>query len=301
MGAFLPAKRVAHILEKQIAEMYDRGTESSNLLYKSAMNMRAFLAQRQVFSLEDFTKAFPELSSEAAKKQLQRAASRGEVKSVGRALYAVVPGDQLPSLHRTDPFLLLNARVDDAVFCGHSALELNGLAYSVWNVVTAYTSGNRQSFQREGTRYRLLATPKPLTRYIAEPSLKKVDRHGTFLMVLSIERTLVEGFRSPKEFGGLSEFLDSVGHIDRVKESALLSVLEAFGEKKLYACVGWFLEREQPRLSVSPNFLEVCRHHQPTKPVYLTRNMGAVRKASGWNLLIPEKLNHQEDRGAPEF
>lgn len=284
-----------------MADLYDRGTVSGILPYNSAMTMRSFLAKRQVFSLEDFTKAFPELSSEAAKKQLQRSTRRGEVKSVGRALYAVVPGDQSPNQHRTDPFLLLQARVSDAVFCGHSALELNGLAYSVWNVVTAYTSGNRQSFQREGTKFRLLATPKPLTRHLSELSLKQVDRQGTFLKVLSPERTLVEGFRSPKDFGGLTEFLASAVHLERVKESVLLEVLEAFGEKKLYACLGWFLEHQVPQLSVTAGFLETCRQREPAKPIYLSRTMGSVSKTSGWNLLIPDQLSRQEDRGAPEF
>lgn len=284
-----------------MAEVYSRGTQNGTLPYNSAMTMRAFLAQRHVFSLDDFTESFPGLSVLAAKKQLRRAAQRGEVKPVGRALYAVVPGDRSPSQHLADPFLLLQARVGDAVFCGHSALELNGLAYSVWHVVTAYTSGNRQSFQREGTKYRLLSPPKQLSEADPELGLRKVDRQGTFLKVLSPERTLVEGFRSPRDFGGLTEFLASVDHLERANESSLLVLLEAFGEKKLYSCLGWFLEERQTRLAVSESFLAECRKRQPAKPVYLARNMGTVRKARGWNLLVPELLARQEDRGAPEF
>lgn len=284
-----------------VAGMYRRMTLFGILLYRSAMNMRSFLAQRQVFCLEDFTRAFPELSTMAAKKQLLRAADRGQVKSVGRALYAVVPGDQSPRQHRTDPFLLVDARVTDAVFCGHSALELNGLAYSVWNVVTAYTFGNRQSFQREGVKFRLLTPPRELTVRRSDLGLKKVDRNGTSLRVLSPERTLVEGFRSPKDFGGLTEFLASAIHLEQVKEPLLLEVLEAFNEKKLYSCIGWFLESRKLDLSLSDSFFATCRLRESMKPVYMSRTMGAVSRARGWNLLVPDQLEQQEDRGAPEF
>ena len=284
-----------------MAEMYSRGTENGTLPYTSAMNMRAFLAQRSIFSLDDFARSFPDLSLIAAKKQLLRAKGRGEVKPVGRGLYAVVPGGQSPDTHRPDPFLFLHARIPDAVFCGHSALELNGLAYSVWNQVTAYTTGNRASFRREGTKYRLLQTPKMLVGENAKLGLNTIDRNGTMIQTLGPERTLVEGFRSPKDFGGLSEFLSSVEHLERVKETLLLELLSSFGEKKLYACLGWFLENHKANLAVSDLFLTTCHENQPKAPVYLARKMGQVQKVLGWNLLMPEQLLHMEDQGAPEF
>ncbi len=285
-----------------MADLYDRGTNNGILPYKPAMELRAFLARRLVFSLDDFRRSFPELTPEAAKKRLLRAAERGEIRSVGRALYAVVPGDQSPGKHQADPFQLLNARVPDAIFCGHSALELNGLAYSTWNEVTAYTQGNRETFQREGIKFRFLVQPKRLSN-VAMPNLgiRQVDRQGIILTTLGPERTLVEGFRSPGPFGGLSEFLASVDHIERVKENILIETLQAFNEKKLYACLGWFLESRQESLRISTTFFDECRNHEPKTPVYLSRKMGSVAKVKGWSLLVPELLNRMEQDLASQF
>ena len=284
-----------------MAELYDRGTDSGSLPYNSAMNLRDFLARHPVFRLKEFMSVFPELSTEAAKKQLLRAVARGEIKSVGRALYAVVPGGQKASQYLTDPYLLMQSRDPDAVFCGHSALELNGLAYSVWNEVTAYTSGNRQSFKREGTKFRLLTTPIRMAKKGCDFALRTVDRQGTSLRVLGPERTLVEGFRSPKDFGGLAEFLASIAHLQRIDQFLLLDVLEAFNERKLYACVGWALENRRSELMISEEIIRFLMIRQPEEPAYLTRSMGPVRRAKGWKLLIPEQLYRMEDTDAPEF
>ncbi|GMV88487.1 MAG: hypothetical protein AMXMBFR81_14180 [Chthonomonas sp.] len=50
--------------------MYGRGTVYGIHPYTSAMTMRAFLAQRQLFCLEDYTRSFPELIVESAKRAL---------------------------------------------------------------------------------------------------------------------------------------------------------------------------------------------------------------------------------------
>ena len=56
----------------------------------------------------------------------------------------------------------------------------------------------------------------------------------------------------------------------------LWRVLAAYGEKGLFAAVGWFLERQQRALFVPDDFLRRLEKHRPKSPHYLLRGSEAV-------------------------
>jgi predicted transcriptional regulator of viral defense system len=285
-----------------LAEMYGRGTKTVPLRYIPAMNLPAFLAKHPVFTVDQFCAADPATDRNAMKKRLQRAQASGKVKRVARGIYAAVPPGQNPETFQPDPFLVLKARDPDVIFCGHSALELNGLAYSVWNEVSAYRTGKRNRAEAEGTGYRFYRPPLAFTaEQHKSVGVTTVDRHGVLLRTLSPERALVEGFRNPAPYGGLGEFVQSMRGIVRLRWPILSAVLNIYAERTLYGCVGWFLETLPTDIGMKAEFLAYLRGNQPRLPHAISRSMGATRKVERWNLLIPEQILNLEERGAEEF
>jgi predicted transcriptional regulator of viral defense system len=288
-------------MEEGMAEMSGRGMITVPLRYTSAMNMPAFLARHSVFTFQQFCEQEPATGREAMKKRLQRAQASGRVKQVARGLFAAVPAGVAPDIFRPDPYLVLSAKDPTVIFCGHSALELNGLAYSIWHEVTAYRTQTRNSISVEGTRYRFFRPPLPMSpRQHEQLGVVTVDRQGFPLRVLTPERALVEGFRNPAPFGGYGELLQSLRSLVRLKWPILREVLDVYGERKLYTSVGWFLESLPKELGVKPDFLEALKAEQSVTPQPLTRKMGPLRKVPGWNLLVPERLLNLEERDASE-
>jgi hypothetical protein len=256
-----------------------------------------------VFLLGELENEFSSLSPRAVRERLDHAMKRGAVVRLRRDLYASVPADVDPATFEPDRFHVVAAAKSDAVFCGHSALELLGVAYSVWNECTAYTTRRREKLKLGPTQtYTLLSHPEPLRkRQLEQLGVRSFDRAGVLVHGLGPERALVEGFRSAGSFGGLGEFVSSVSSLTLLDWPLLTEVLEAFGEKKLFAAVGWFLQRHQTSLNVPSTLLDQYRKAEPRVPVYLERSMGSVMKAEGWNLLVPERLTRMEESDAAEF
>ncbi|MBV6502378.1 MAG: hypothetical protein AKCLJLPJ_00422 [Fimbriimonadales bacterium] len=266
------------------------------------MEFSKFLARSPVFLLKDLAAAYPNLTLRAVKERLVRAMKRGTVIRLRRDLYATVPPDAEPSRFEPDRFHVLAAAKADSVFCGHSSLELLGMAYSLWNECTAYTVRRREQFQLGSTRYVLLSHPKPLQRTGQEDlGVRSFDRAGVFVRGLGPERTLVDGFRSPRSFGGLGELVTSLRGLQILNWKLLEEVLTAFDERRVYAAVGWFLESRQSELEVPDALLDDLERMAPKVPVYLDRRMMPGKRVARWNLLVPERLTRMEDAGAPEF
>ena len=93
-------------------------------------------------------------------RRLRYAVQRGRLALVERGLYAVVP----PRVERFTPdrFLVAAALRQDAVLAYHSALELLGLAHSVYRDAFYLTARPRKDVRLSGGRVRALLHPKPL-------------------------------------------------------------------------------------------------------------------------------------------
>jgi len=266
------------------------------------MAIRKFLAEHPVFTSEDYQRAEPSASRRAVKDRIARAIKRGEVLRVQNDLFASVPPACEAHQYMPDRFHIMAALRPDAVFCGHSALEQIGVAYSMWNECWAYTSGRREVFKFQGMRYRPAAPPPILLKQgLHSLGLVRHDRAGVIITSLGPERVLVEGFRNLNQYGGLGEFLESVDALQRINANLLLRLLEAYGEGRLYSAVGWFSESDWTILEPNAELITSLFDRRSKGPVYLDRSMGEVIKNRRWNLLIPERLLHWRDGSDCEY
>jgi hypothetical protein len=217
--------------------------------------------------------------------------STGRLKQVARGVYARVPTGADPGKFLPDAYLVARALRPDAVFSHHSALELLGAAHSEWNVVTLLTTRRRDALQLDGQSIEFLAPPAVLLRSGRQGlGVRGLDRLGETLRVTGHERTLLDGFRDPAHVGGPAELVESAAGFPLLDLDLLIRLLEAYGEKRLYAATGWFLERYQRTFSVPDDFARQLEEKRPRSPQYLLRGQRGGRLAKRWNLIVPEAL-----------
>ncbi len=179
----------------------------------------------------------------------------------------------------------------DAVFCGHSALELLGASHSTWNLCLAYTSGRRASLDLDGVSFSAFANPAPLERRgHSRLGVESGDRLGKPVQLTGRERTLVDGFWMPGRVGGLEELVRSAVGFPVLNFELILRVLDAYASPKLYAFVGWFLDRNREQFYADAEILDHLRARRPISPKYMARYSGAATFDSLWNLMVPNVL-----------
>jgi hypothetical protein len=116
------------------------------------------------------------------------------------------------------------------------------------------------------TRVDFLVHPPALVRRReTQLGVRSVDRSGRTLRVTGPERTLVEGFRSPRRVGGFAELVAACAAFPVLDLDLLERVLRAYDEKILWAAVGWFLEGHRATFSAR------LEGRRPRSRVYLAR------------------------------
>ncbi len=251
-----------------------------------------FLATHAVFSLRDAERQLkPKGGRTAVLERLKYASSRGRIKQVTRGIYATVPRGSDPDRFQPDLYLTAAAVRQDTIFCYHSALDLLGTSYSTWQQVTVFTARRRVPLTLGGADLLFLSHPAPLARAKRTSlGLTNVQRMGVILRVTGSERTLVEGFRTPRLAGGLMEFLASVSGLSVLDFDLLMQVLNAYDERVLYGAVGWFLELHRKRFFVEESVLARLESAVPRSPQYIERSAHGSRLIPRWNVIVPENV-----------
>lgn len=256
------------------------------------MDTSTFLQTHRVFNLDEAVQALaPSGGRNATLERLKYAAARGKLKKLARGVYASVPPGVEPAKFQPDRFLAAAALRPDAIFSHHSALELLGAAHSEWRLCTAYSVRRSQLFDLDGLELRFLSYPQPLLRQkVTELGTRSVHRLDRELCVTGPERTLIDGFRRPDLVGGLEEFVESAAGFSVLELPLLFALLDAFGQKVLWAAVGWFLDTYRATFFVSDDDLTFLKKHVPRAPLYLARDQRGGVLIHGWNLIVPRAL-----------
>ena len=255
------------------------------------MGLETFFRTHPVFTLREFRdvvggKATPATTQARVKYHL----ARGRLKLVERGLYAVVPPGLDPKRFVPDRFLVAAALREDAVLAYHSALEALGYAHSVYEDVFYLTARRRKDLRLGDGRVRALLHPKPLRDKGEEDfGVETRERLGVKLRVTGPERTLVDCLAAPRYAGGLEEVFQSAGGIPALDLEVLSGYLNRLGQRRLYAVVGFFLEREARRLFVPDDFLSRLARKRPRTRVYLEPARRGGRLQARWNLIVPDR------------
>ena len=261
-----------------------------------ALDTVAFIHSRQVFTLAEARRALrPAGTVGTVRNRLKRYLRTGRLLSVSRGIYAAVPFGMEAERFQPDPFLVASSARSDAVFSHYSAITLLGAARVVWKALTVLTASPRGALEMKNARVHFLAHPPPLARRRQTLlGVRSVDRSGRALRVTGPERTLVEGFRSPRRVGGLAELVAAGASFPVLDLDLVERILRAYDEKVLWAAVGWFLEGHRATFSVPDACLTRLESRRPKSRLYLARGEGPGRLASRWNLMLPSGLTSSE-------
>ncbi len=256
------------------------------------MDTATFLNSHRVFDLDEAVRQLaPSAGRSAVLQRLKYFAAQGKVKKVMRGVYASVPPGVDPKKFRPDPFLVAATLRADAIFSHHSALQLLGASHSEWGLLTAFSARRHAYFQFNSDQLRFLANPRALVRrQLTELGVRSVYRFEQELRVTGLERALVEGFRAPHLVGGTAELIESAAGFPVLELPLLLEVLEAYGQKGLWASVGWFLEQHKTTFYVQDEDLAKFQRRVPKVPLYLNPGQRGGVLVRRWNVIVPENL-----------
>jgi predicted transcriptional regulator of viral defense system len=257
-----------------------------------------FMDLNRVFTVEEFARHLGGEKS-LAEYRVRYYLRQGRLKRVANGVYATVPVGVDPETFEPDVFLAAAAIRPDAIFAYHSALDLMGQGHSVWWTCTVCTARRRSPVVLGRTTVKFLSHP-PAARTRARSSSSgrkagapwtvEVSRGGRTLRVTTPERTLVDGFRELSLVGGLDELVESVDGFATLKPEVLREILRAYDNRRLWAAVGWYLERRLTSLFLDDSILRDFKKNRPQARVYLVPGQRGGVLAKDWNLVVPEHL-----------
>ncbi len=257
-----------------------------------------FMELNRVFTVEEFARHLGGEKS-LAEYRVRYYLKQGRLKRLANGVYATVPVGVAPESYEPDAFLAAAAIRPDAVFAYHSALDLLGQGHSVWWTCTVCTARRRLPVVLGRTTLKFLSHPKAArlrakARSSREeatvPWTTEVSRGGRSLRVTTPERTLVDGLRELSLVGGLDELVESMDGFATLKQDTLQEILLAYDNRRLWAAVGWYLQRRLKDLFLDASILSDFQKNRPRTRVYLVPGQRGGVLARDWNLVVPAHL-----------
>jgi len=258
------------------------------------MGFQEFLSAHPVFTHEEFVEFLDKEKTRSVKTRESLLAyhqKQGRILRVRRGLYCVVPRGADPATCPVDAYLLAAKMTDDAVLAYHTALELHGKAYSVFEEIQYLTGRAARPVTFRSYRFRPVQLPKKLVAS-GKPrfAVKEVDRAGMTVAVTSLERTLVDVLDRPDLGGGWEEIWRSLEMVEFFDLDVVVEYALLLENATTAAKAGFFLEQHKEALMVETSHLEPLRARRPRKPHYLERGRRRGRLVSDWNLVVPEEV-----------
>ncbi len=218
--------------------------------------------------------------------------ARGRLRRVAKEVYAAVPPGVASEEFAPDRYLVAAAARPDGILSHHAALELLGVAHSEWGECTVLCQTRRTPIALDGVQVRFLVYPAALRRKGEERvGCRSMERLGRQIAHTGPERTLVDGFSRPELVGGLEELVESAAGFGVLDLALTEKILEAFDQRSLWACVGWFLERHRERFFVPEKYLHRLELERPRSAQYVPRGYRGGDFYRRWNLVLPESLS----------
>ena len=221
---------------------------------------------------------------------LSRHLSAGNVKRVGRGVFASVPKHVDAQKWVVDRFLAASRLRQNGVIAYHSALELHGYAYSEGHVVQVISEREPGLVEAASVACRFFRPPKGFARNPGPWSsgVTTVSRLGQDVAVTTIEQTIVHSFDRYDLVGGAEELFNSLDFVDRVDVSSLVMHACSCVNSASIGALGFWLERERDFLNVPDSAIEHLRRLAPSQARYaIGAKPGIGKIAKGWNVILP--------------
>lgn len=259
------------------------------------MKLRTFFRTHPVFTVEDFAGFLSSDETHNVRTQeslLAYHVKAGNIVRVRRGLYVAVPPGASPETYPVDPFLLASRMTKDAVLAYHTALELHGKAYSVYEHFMYLAASPSHPVTFRSLQFKGAGFPKALSLKDRETfDVVRTDRAGLDVRVTGLERTFVDVLNRPDLTGSWEEIWRSLESVEFFDLDKVALYVDLLGNATTAAKVGFFLEQHRNSLMVDETHLKTFRDRRPRRPHYLERSRRkAGRFVAAWNLVVPEEV-----------
>ena len=219
----------------------------------------------------------------------------GNIRRIARGVFASVPKHADAATWSIDRFLAASRLRLCSAIAFHSALELQGYAYTEGHDVQVIAPGEPGMFEAAGFACRFVRPPRGFT---PPDGIVAVDRLGQEVNVTTMERTIADLFVRYDLAGGADELFNSLDLVVRIDDLALVRHVRALGNATAAGAMGFWLERERKRLGVTDTALKALRDLMPAQPRYaLGTKPGKGRTARQWNVILPVDILERRFEG----
>ncbi|MHA1872480.1 MAG: type IV toxin-antitoxin system AbiEi family antitoxin domain-containing protein [Candidatus Heimdallarchaeaceae archaeon] len=207
--------------------------------------------------------------------------SKGFLQKIKQGVYVIVPPDMVEKEYIADKFLVAGTLKDTYYISHHSALELHGVAESVFNTVYITIKNYSQPVQYQNIKYDFVSTKHFF-------GTDEIRYKSSNLFVSDIEKTVLDCIRRIKYSGGLEELIKSISSIPSVNYTKLWNYLKKFDEGILYHKTGFIFESLEMH-SPPTNFMNKMQEKISKKVYYLDKNKASTLN-SKWRLMVPNNF-----------
>lgn len=210
---------------------------------------------------------------------------KGYIKKIKKGLYAIVPYEVAPDTknkYQPEPKLIATKLVRPYFLSHHSALELHGIASSVFFQVYISSFKQFKKLSYQGFTYIPVYTKHTF-------GITKTKYYGVDINVTDLERTFLDCIRQLKYAGGIEEFIKSIMSLSHLNYKKLMFYLKKFNEKSLYIKTGYFLGLLKEEMHVPKHIIEKLKKKVGKKKYYIEKK-GKQKYVRGWNLIVPKNI-----------
>jgi predicted transcriptional regulator of viral defense system len=271
------------------------------------MKIDYFFHHNPIFTRKDFVKYLLGQGFESNYAQagaIKYYSKIGKIASVRRDCYIVLPPEENIETFPVDYYLLAAKLADDSVLAYHTALELHGIAYSVFyrfNYLSHHH--NRQFSFRDGIFQAVPFPKKLLQKHQEEFGTIEINRGGINIKVTSLARTIVDVLDRIDLAGGLEEVWRSLDAVTTFDAQEAVDYALLLGNATTIAKLGFYLEQRPPVLAVEQKYIDKLCRYIPSSPHYIDRkpkskinnhaqnqNKHRAKFIKKWNLIMPEAV-----------
>jgi predicted transcriptional regulator of viral defense system len=256
------------------------------------MKLNTFFVRHPVFTVAELDDYLGKHNTSTRNALLTYHRRSGNILTVRRGLYAVIPPGDSSENTPLDPYLLASKMTDDAVLSYHTALEVHGRAYTVYRHFTYVSKRPSQPVRFREYEFRCVVVPKALRDKGQESfGVQEVERQGLPVRVTSLERTFVDALDRPDLCGSWEEVWRSLESIEYLKFNDVIKYVRLLDKSTTAARVGFFLQQHKEALMIDDKQLGKLRKLVPRQPHYLERrNRSSGTLMKEWNLIVPEAV-----------
>lgn len=261
------------------------------------MNPLEFFDQKPVFSFQEFKRyaiSQGTKNKNTQKEMLAYHLKKKNIIRIRRGLFASVPLSSRHSAdsYAVDPYLIAGRISKDSVLAYHTALDLHGVSYSLFNRIIFLSKQKIRPFTFQQTEFISLPFPDSLIRKKkSDVETMTLDRQGLNIKVTSLERTVVDILDRPDYAGGWEEIWQSTNHISILDVDIMIKYALLLENATTIAKLGFFLEQHKDQFNIDDKSLLVLEKKKPNNVHYLERSKRESGKyIKRWNLIVPDQI-----------